>query len=536
MARKGIFESIVDTVTGRWRKERPETTPSEQTSEIEARDPRELQKLVQYLTTMGLVIPITGRTDTMPIGTSWDWLQKQLKVENTRRARYADYDEMDNDDPIINRALNVYADSAVQADTEDESIITFFADSEKLVQLLEEHRDATGMNAEAWKLARGLAKYGDAFDEIVVKGNDIVKVKPLVPEEIRRNEDEFGNLLDPAFTQVDPSTLQVIAQFKDWQIVHYRTGRDRGDKYGHKGSVLASIRRTYKQLMMLEDGLILTRLVRAPQRYKWKIDTTGIDDPMERLEYLKRVREEVKRQSVFGPDGRLRLEPDPLSQEEDVFVAVTQGSPADVDVLQGQTGLGDIRDVEYFQNKLLSALPPKAYLGLERDINAKATLTQQDVQFARSVRRIQWAMVTGYKQRCDLFLTLRGVSPRLNPYTIVLPAPSVVDELQRWQAELVRASTANMMRNAGISLEYMLKYVYGLSDEDIERIKSENEALQDLMKKTPEEAKNERGIDKRTENLLKMALGNELQALVELVDWHMESKTGRGLLSMRKVG
>ena len=88
----------------------------------------------------------------------------------------------------------------------------------------------------------------------------------------------------------------------------------------------------------------------------------------------------------------------------------------------------------------------KAYLGFERDVNAKATLTEQDVQFARSVRRIQLAIIEQYRKFFDFVLAVRGIDPTSVKYTIKLPVISTIDELRMWQVKKLRAEVAKVLR------------------------------------------------------------------------------------------
>ena len=57
-----------------------------------------------------------------------------------------------------------------------------------------------------------------------------------------------------------------------------------------------------------------------------------------------------------------------------------------------------VGDVSYIQNKLFCALrTPKGYLNYEKDLNARATLLKQDVQFGRWIKRLQSALTYGIK-------------------------------------------------------------------------------------------------------------------------------------------
>ena len=106
--------------------------------------------------------------------------------------------------------------------------------------------------------------------------------------------------------------------------------------------------------------------------------------------------------------------------------------------------MGVVTDIEYLHNKLFSGIKvPKAYLGFERDVNAKATLTEQGVQFARTVRRIQMALLTEFRKFVDFVLTTRGIDPT-EVETRNATAHFIVDELRTWEIERIKLEIASM--------------------------------------------------------------------------------------------
>lgn len=188
--------------------------------------------------------------------------------------------------------------------------------------------------------------------------------------------------------------------------------------------------------------------------------------------------------------GKFDVMTNPMSAEEDLFVGVRQGSPAGVDRLEGQSRLGEIKDVEYFQNKMFTVIKvPKSYLGLERDVNAKATLTAQDVQFARTIRRIQKvSLQNGLKKVYDIGLLLQGYDLAKVEYEILFPAIKTIDEVQKWQVEKAKAEVAKIY---GVDVnvltdEFILSYFLGLTDGEIKDLGAEREKESEKAKKAAE--------------------------------------------------
>ena len=106
----------------------------------------------------------------------------------------------------------------------------------------------------------------------------------------------------------------------------------------------------------------------------------------------------MKRNTITDHDtGRVDLRYNPLSVEEDYFIPVRGGTSAtDIQPIQGGARTGDIDDVKYLKDKLFAALKvPASYLtnaeGAEED---KTTLAQKDIRFARTIQRLQRAVIS----------------------------------------------------------------------------------------------------------------------------------------------
>ncbi|RLA89267.1 MAG: hypothetical protein DRG20_04935 [Deltaproteobacteria bacterium] len=362
-----------------------------------------------------------------------EYYMNALRLNQTKRARYIDYDIMDREYPEIGAALDIYADNATIPDEKRGRIVWVESEDQKVVDILEKLFKRLNLEDLAWPLARKLAKYGEAFFENVLsKDGKLSWIKPLKGEDIIINKDSYGRLLDPPYSQIDPITGKKWVDFSLWQITHISLHRDE-EGFGF----LERIRRVWKQLMMMEDGMVIARLTRSTMRYKFKIDVGDLP-PDKAKKAVEEVRQNIKKHRFVDDQGRLKIRDNPLTNDEDFFIAVRQGSPADIEPIQGQANLGEIKDVEYFQNKIFAGLKvPKAYLGLERDINAKATLTEQDIQFSRSVRRIQDVIKKGFKKICDLELMLLGYFP--SKYKVLMSPISFKDEIRKWQAEKLKA-------------------------------------------------------------------------------------------------
>jgi hypothetical protein len=128
-----------------------------------------------------------------------------------------------------------------------------------------------------------------------------------------------------------------------------------------------------------------------------------------------------------------------------------------------------MEDVEYFQNKLFSALKvPKAYLAQDENV-ARAVLSSEDVRFARSVLRVQREVKNGLSKIARTHLAALNIDPYAAEYSIHMTVPSAIFELAQLEVRNARADLAARMREH-VSLPWVLKNVYLLSDDDLEVI------------------------------------------------------------------
>src|SRR5258708_32621706 len=68
-----------------------------------------------------------------------------------------------------------------------------------------------------------------------------------------------------------------------------------------------------------------------------------------------------------------------------------------------------VEDVEYLHKKLTAALMvPRAYLGFDDSLSSKATLSQEDIRFSRSIGIIQKTIISELNKLAILHLYARG--------------------------------------------------------------------------------------------------------------------------------
>ena len=389
-----------------------------------------------------------------------------------RMARYSDFSEMEYT-PEIGSALDIYAEESVAAD-ENGNVLHIHSDNTKIKQLLDDlFFDTLNVDFNLTSWVRNLVKYGDHFlFNDVSPEYGVINAYPLPISEIEREEGFDPN--DPLAVRFRWVT-QGNQVLENWQISHMRLlGNDAFIPYG--SSVLEPARRIWRQLILLEDAMLVYRIVRAPERRVFKIDVGNVP-PEEIPAYMERAQSTLKRASITDQNsGRVDLRYNPLSVDEDYFIPVRGAeSGTDIVTLAGGTVAGETNDVEYIQKKLFAALKiPKAYLGYDEGLGAKATLSQEDIRFSRTIARVQRTILAELNKIAIIHLYCHGFSDTdLLDFSLKLSNPSTIAQQQKLELFKSRfeAATTALQTPGLVDKTWVQKNILRLTDDEVERAK-----------------------------------------------------------------
>jgi len=386
-----------------------------------------------------------------------------------RMSRYSDFGEMEST-PEISSALDIYAEESVSPDVSGR-ILHIHSENRKIQEILETlFFDTLNLDFNLPMWVRNLCKYGDFFLFNDVSSEfGIVNVYPIPISEIEREE---------GFDGMDPSAVRFrwLTQgnkiLENWQVSHFRLlGNDAFLPYG--SSVLESARRIWRQLILIEDAMLVYRVIRAPERRVFYVDVGNVP-PEEISNYVEQAKTALKRnQIVDTATGRVDIRYNPMSVDEDYFIPVRGGeSGTRVDSLSGGTNTSAIEDVEYIQKKLFAALKiPKAYLGYDEDVGAKATLAQEDIRFSRTIHRVQKTIVAELNKVAMIHLFSHGYQNEdLLDFELKLANPSSIAQQQKLELIRSKFEIAGTAPEGLVDRNWIRKNVLELTDETIEDI------------------------------------------------------------------
>jgi len=387
-----------------------------------------------------------------------------------RMSRYSDFSEMEAT-PEIASALDIYAEETVAQD-ERGHVLHIHSENRRIKELLETLFNDTlniEFNLPMW--TRNLCKYGDFFLFNDVHPNyGIINAYPIPISEMEREEGYDPK--DPMAVRFRWITRgnQVL---ENWQVSHFRLlSNDAFLPYG--SSVLESARRIWRQMILMEDAMLVYRIVRAPERRVFYIDVGNVP-PEEVANFMEQAQTSLKRNRLVDKSsGKMDLRYNPLSVDEDYFIPVRGGETGTkIDSLAGGTNAAAIEDVQYIQKKLFAALKiPKAYLGYDEDIGAKATLAQEDIRFSRTISRIQKVVISELNKMAMIHLYSHGYEgEELLDFTLKLSNPSTIAQQQKLELISSRFDIAGKAPEGIVDRRWVRKNIMGLSDEEIDEIK-----------------------------------------------------------------
>jgi hypothetical protein len=232
--------------------------------------------------------------------------------------------------PEIAAALDIYADETCAQDDKGR-VLHVYSENEKVKEVLEDlFYNVLNVEFSMRSWVRNLCKYGDFFlFNDVSPEYGVVNAFPIPVNEIEREEN---------FDRDDPFAVRFRwvtlgnRTLENWEVSHFRLlGNDMFLPYG--SSVIEPARRIWRQLILIEDAMLVYRVVRAPERRVFYIDVANV--PPENVPmYVEEQRKNLRtNQVVDGATGRVDLRYNPLPVHKDTPVPLLDGTTMTIEAL-----------------------------------------------------------------------------------------------------------------------------------------------------------------------------------------------------------
>jgi len=318
---------------------------------------------------------------------SSSWYNKILDNTGNRYNRLRRYDQADKSSVEIARALDILAEdiSSMNAD-DNEPIYIHFPDDAKVKKTTLKLMETTlaswmkrsGFEEKFFDRVRYLLKYGAKF----FKKNPDGTLKHLHTERFvgyilsEADEDIVTHYIyDPNAPRIDEYGKNIQKNFagggareKDYEIIPIDDLFIMKIGEGPFGeSVIEKVYRTWRQMSLLEDAIVIYRVTRSIERRVYYIDVGNLQGPKREAAIERQRLRLMQKQTARGTD--ITTEYDPHSTTEDIFIPTNStGKGSRVETLPGGQNLGEVGDLQWFAKKMAAGLRiPQSMVDVQSD-------------------------------------------------------------------------------------------------------------------------------------------------------------------------
>jgi hypothetical protein len=445
--------------------------------------------------------------------TYMDAFNQFVEQSGKRLDRYTTYEEMDRY-PEIHLALDIISTELFVFDPVTNSPFIFDTNGKipekTLGQLIKQFTNKLKLKETLPFAVRQSLKFGDSFYFLVKdKDGNMAGLRRIDNKDIDFIEyDEVG--IEPmnyyiAKAKIDEAQMGSYLQFLKFQNLEsaseqkmasveanggdefYVIPRNLMVRFMNRGqnskffpfgeSYLESIFPYWKKVSLLEDSLIIYRIVRAPERRVFYIDV-GKAPAKIAEKVVSQTKDEIKRRRTAATqenkDMGIASSFNPLSMQEDYFFAQrADGRGSRVETLPGASNLGEIADVNYFYKKLITGMRvPGSYFHPENlptfNDGKVGSALAEEARFGKWLTEIREQFLWDFKILFLDFLTERGVNLKMDDLEMQWKESINVAENQELEKMIQRQSVFTGFPMEQFSPQYLQKKVLGWAEEEIQ--------------------------------------------------------------------
>ena len=424
--------------------------------------------------------------------------QSSFNYQTLRTQLYSEYDAMDTD-AIIASALDILSEESTLKN--DMGEVLHIRSNDENIQKILYNLFYDVLNVEfnlSWWI-RNMCKYGDFFLKLEASEKyGVYNVIPFAAFNIERQEhydpenptavrfrydpdglaaDTYGYFKTP--NQHDAKSIY----FDNYEMAHFRLLTDVNYlPYGR--SYIEPARKLFKQYTLMEDAMLIHRIVRAPEKRVFYMNVGGIP-PAEVENFMQKAISKMKRTPYIDQQtGEYNLKYNMQNLMEDFYIPMRGNDTSTKIETLGGLQYDGITDVNYLRDKLFAALRiPKAFLGYDEKLQGKATLAAEDIRFGRTVEKLQRIIVSELYKIAFVHLYIQGYRDEsLTNFELSLTTPSIIYDQERVMLLKEKMDLAqSMMESQLISSDWIYDNIFHLSQDQYEEMR--DLVLQDAKRK-----------------------------------------------------
>jgi hypothetical protein len=257
-------------------------------------------------------------------------------------------------------------------------------------------------------------------------------------------------------------------------------GRTKQEIFGY----LDKVKIPYNQLKLLETSVVIYRLIRAPERLIFRIDTGNM--PRDKaLKYVEKIKQKLSKKQTYDPStGSLTMEPEIFSMLENYYLPQSaDGRGSQVESIGGNpAGFAELDDVYYFARKMYRAMKypmSRVSAGQEKreaDImfggSNAGEISRDEIKWAKFLERQQYKFCREFTDLFLLHLEFKGLKKQYDldnkKIKVTLTPPSNYKEQMEqhfWEARYNNYQA--LADRPEMSKYYLMKKFLKWTDEDI---------------------------------------------------------------------
>jgi formylmethanofuran dehydrogenase subunit D len=258
------------------------------------------------------------------------------------------------------------------------------------------------------------------------------------------------------------------------------------------GMVMSYLHKAIKptnQLKMIEDALVIYRVSRAPERRIFYIDVGNLPK-VKAEQYVQDIMNKFRNKLVYDANtGEIKDDKKHLSMMEDFWMPRREGGKGtEITTLDGAQNLGQIEDINYFQNKLFQSLNvPLSRLRPDTgfSIGQSSTITRDEVKFSKFIGRLRNKFSGLFSDILRIQLIAKGII-REDEWEEMLECIKYTFQKDNHYAELKNAeitqnriatlNSIDMFVGKYYSINWVRKNVLMQTDEEIKEIDTQIKA------------------------------------------------------------
>ncbi len=419
-----------------------------------------------------------------------DLMYSQASEEKPGRLRdyrmIAAYSEVaDAMDEICDETINVDENGEIvtltirNTDLESEKKEEIEKEFSRFVAMME-------LEDNGWNYFRQFLIEGELFFELILKDDyikqGVVAIKNLPAEQFDPVYDNIQTMLvkafiykKPIFSSVDNKKVEryEYIPFEQNQVLYVNSGQYNETK-DFIIPFIENCRRAYRQLSMIEDSVVIHRMVHAPLRFLFNVDVGRLPVPQAEA-YLRKLQSQYWSTKTFDIDqGDIVKKYAPQSTLDSFWFAKRQGQEATtVETFGGQMSDGNLDALDWFIKKLYRSLKtPTSRLNNETGYNDGTEMLREELKFAKMIIRQQQRFAQGIKRAFITHLKFKDMFDDWDLFDdnirVEFNVPTNFYDMRESQKLNLKIETFNNITgNEMVSTIYAMKKYLDWKDSDI---------------------------------------------------------------------